>query len=68
MMLSNDYAKERGKALVSNYAHAVVAGALLDRHLEEQRLFFLSASLVSLNRAATGSKNTGRRTAASRRS
>lgn len=40
MMLSNDYAKERGKAPVSNYAHAVVAGALLDRYLEEQRLFF----------------------------
>jgi len=40
MMLSNDYAKERGKAPVSNYAHAVVAGALLDRNLEEQQLFF----------------------------
>ena len=40
MMLSNDYAKERGKAPVSNYAHAAVAGALLDRHLEEQELLF----------------------------
>jgi hypothetical protein len=68
MMLSNAYAEERGKAPVSSYAHALVAGALLDRHLEEQRLFFLSASLASLNRAATGLKNTGRMTAASRRS
>ena len=40
MMLSNAYAEERGKAPVSSYAHALVAGALLDRHLEEQRLFF----------------------------
>lgn len=45
MMLSNDYAKEPGKAPASNYAYAAVAGALLDRHLEEQQLLVEHHSL-----------------------
>jgi flagellar assembly factor FliW len=40
MMLSNDFAKERRTAPVSDIAYAVEAGALLDRRLEEQQIFF----------------------------
>ncbi len=39
-MLSNDYAKEPGKARVTDCAGAADVGEPLDRDLEEQQLFF----------------------------
>jgi flagellar assembly factor FliW len=39
-MLSDDYGKEPIKVRVNNYTGAVKAGALLQRDIEEQQLFF----------------------------